>query len=399
MANFPYYVDFDLNNNQLLKTRWENLSAAPTSANGKVYFDTATKLFRGHNGTNWSNFNNGLSPVESLTGASITINLANGTMPSITLAQNTTLSSISGVPSGVGGVYFYAKITQDTTGGRSFNLPSNVTLTGTINTLANSTSVLQFLSFDGGSNWEAIVLKPQTVPINGTLWTPAQLTTSLWLDAADSSTIAIGSGVSQWSDKSGNNRHATQSTASSQPALINNGLNNLDTIRLDGTNDVLYLPATITDVRFAFVVCKWTTQGTSYKPIFGNPTIPGWDADWQGSGNGTDLFDATFTSTSVLNGEKRINGTVTTGLLSRYTTFTIHSFSTTANVNITNLSADRPHFFGDRFSALEFAEIIVFSAIPSLADIVRLEGYAAHKRGLANLLPSGHLYKGSPPLI
>lgn len=50
-------------------------------------------------------------------------------------------------------------------------------------------------------------------------WTPAQLQTALWLDAADASTVTLnGSTVSQWSDKSGNGRNATQSTAASQPA-------------------------------------------------------------------------------------------------------------------------------------------------------------------------------------
>jgi hypothetical protein len=50
------------------------------------------------------------------------------------------------------------------------------------------------------------------------LWTPAQLTTSLWLDAADASTITLnGSTVSQWNDKSGNSRNAVQATTTYQP--------------------------------------------------------------------------------------------------------------------------------------------------------------------------------------
>lgn len=53
------------------------------------------------------------------------------------------------------------------------------------------------------------------------LWTPTVLGSalSLWLDAADASTITLnGSTVSQWNDKSGNGRHATQATAANQPA-------------------------------------------------------------------------------------------------------------------------------------------------------------------------------------
>ena len=48
---------------------------------------------------------------------------------------------------------------------------------------------------------------------------PANLSSlALWLDAADSSTITESNQlVSQWSDKSGNNYHATQSTHLSKP--------------------------------------------------------------------------------------------------------------------------------------------------------------------------------------
>lgn len=44
------------------------------------------------------------------------------------------------------------------------------------------------------------------------------MTTALWLDAADQSTITLnGSAASQWSDKSGNARNAVQATAVNQP--------------------------------------------------------------------------------------------------------------------------------------------------------------------------------------
>ena len=55
---------------------------------------------------------------------------------------------------------------------------------------------------------------------------------TLWLDAADSSSITHSSNaVSQWSDKSGNGNHATQSTSANQPVLTSSGL------QFDGTND------------------------------------------------------------------------------------------------------------------------------------------------------------------
>lgn len=50
------------------------------------------------------------------------------------------------------------------------------------------------------------------------LWTPANISTALWLDANDRTTITLnGATVSSWADKSGNGKNATQSTAANQP--------------------------------------------------------------------------------------------------------------------------------------------------------------------------------------
>lgn len=51
-------------------------------------------------------------------------------------------------------------------------------------------------------------------------WTPSEISTSLWFDASDSSTITLNGitdNVTQWDDKSGNNRNAIQELASNQP--------------------------------------------------------------------------------------------------------------------------------------------------------------------------------------
>lgn len=61
----------------------------------------------------------------------------------------------------------------------------------------------------------------------------------LWLDAADCESITLNGGtVSQWDDKSGNNYHMTQTTASQQPTLKLNHTNGYDSIYFDGTNDI-----------------------------------------------------------------------------------------------------------------------------------------------------------------
>jgi hypothetical protein len=56
-------------------------------------------------------------------------------------------------------------------------------------------------------------------------WTPAAITTQLWLDANDPSTITLNTGqVAQWNDKSGNGRDHTQTNFSNQPFFLSNAI-------------------------------------------------------------------------------------------------------------------------------------------------------------------------------
>ena len=82
----------------------------------------------------------------------------------------------------------------------------------------------------------------------------------LWLDSQDSRTLTFSSSniVSQWNDKSGNNRHVSQATVSAQPTWnIATGLT------FDGVNDALFgegIPGT--DYSFFIVYKMITTGGT-----------------------------------------------------------------------------------------------------------------------------------------
>lgn len=69
----------------------------------------------------------------------------------------------------------------------------------------------------------------------------------LWLDASDSSTlydatsggslVAADGTIGRWEDKSGNNRHATQSTIASRPIRKTSIQAGKDVVRFDGSND------------------------------------------------------------------------------------------------------------------------------------------------------------------
>ena len=68
-------------------------------------------------------------------------------------------------------------------------------------------------------------------------WTPAEIPTHLWFDGADASTITHSSNVvTQWRDKSGNERHANASGGNS-PQFVSNALNGKSLLRFDGSDD------------------------------------------------------------------------------------------------------------------------------------------------------------------
>jgi len=76
---------------------------------------------------------------------------------------------------------------------------------------------------------------------------------ALWLDAADSSTITFGTGVSQWRDKSTNGSLWTQSTGNNQPATGTQAMNGRNVLVFDGVNDTLTNAAP-----FASTAAPWT---------------------------------------------------------------------------------------------------------------------------------------------
>jgi hypothetical protein len=72
-------------------------------------------------------------------------------------------------------------------------------------------------------------------------FSPIDLDPLLWFDAADLTTITQSSGaVSQWNDKSGNARHATQTSAGLQPATGTRTINSLNVLDFNG--DALFIP-------------------------------------------------------------------------------------------------------------------------------------------------------------
>ena len=224
----------------------------------------------------------------------------------------------------------------------------------------------------------------------------------LWLDASDSSTITESSGlVSQWSDKSGNNNHATQSTEANKPLL------NSDSIDFDGTNDTLSLAHELcldsNEASMVFLVDQNVMLQVemmvslpmvdllrdSLSPIGTNGTS---GVTWYSWGN--DLSGVSSTSNSPLKVHS-LELSVTGNTFKIYQDGTLKgtksSFTGTANTGSETGLLGRT-YAGENLEG-SIKEVIISKQEPS--DLVRksVEGYLAHKWGLSGSLPSNHSHK------
>ena len=106
-------------------------------------------------------------------------------------------------------------------------LPEETSKTVTVTLKARSGDVLDenfILSVTAEDSDGGLVVEPEPVTGNGTGSFGAyiqSLNASLWLDATDASTLTVvNNAVSEWRDKTGNNRHPSQGTASIQPLFV-----------------------------------------------------------------------------------------------------------------------------------------------------------------------------------
>jgi hypothetical protein len=267
-------------------------------------------------------------------------------------------------------------------------------------------------------------------------WTPADISTALWLDASDSSTITTaGAAVSAWNDKSGNARHFEQATGSLQPAHTTAALNglavvdfNLDyltssaatstwTFLHDSTgssvfmvvkagtgsnpNDLYGIAGTnqlsSTQIGWALLyddrssqsrndaALAWVGNGSAGNPTISNTTNDVWTANaYQVVGVVSDPGNGTAASRSFV----YMNGG--TALANNAAGQTRSTSTASHNLTIGAVGAVVPLIGG-------IAEFIIVSGIASADTRQRIEGYLAHKWGLTAGLPSGHPYKTTPP--
>ena len=249
------------------------------------------------------------------------------------------------------------------------------------------------------------------------LWTPAEITTALWLDAADADTITLnGSNVSQWNDKSGNARHVSQSTSGNQP-LYDSTDDFVDfgasTAYLFNTSPFLHDSGQISLFSVMDAVAasdtRWVSEGssTSNTPLYimsqcqNSGAVA--DGTWfiRDDGN-SDLLSHTgyrlvgmFAAGKHINFSQDDNGDVTLGRNG--------VMGTTVSYTLGTLTLNRFSIGGilrSSFSnAMNFKlhEVVAVAGALTLDTRQTIEGYLAHRWGLEANLPAEHPYKAAAP--
>jgi hypothetical protein len=270
------------------------------------------------------------------------------------------------------------------------------------------------------------------------LWSPAEISTALWLDAADASTVTESSGlISQVNDKSGNGRNFTAS-GGARPTYTSNGLNGKNIFTFGGSQWLTSADAASTwtflhstsgssvfmaakpgdtsDPNTIYSFCGTNTGGSTgvgyvlnyddrpsqsrnnalatsaargvslnfaFLNITGNDAIaanvPSIIAHRGDPGN------ATASLRSIIN----VNGDA--NLANNSATFAAVSTDPSATLQVGANSAGGIPLVG------YISEFIVLSSVATQNTRQRIEGYLAHKWGLTANLPSDHPYKTVGP--
>lgn len=233
------------------------------------------------------------------------------------------------------------------------------------------------------------------------LWTPAEITTALWLDAADSTTITLnGSTVSQWADKSGNGRHATQGTAANQPTQTS--INLLTAISFS-SGKRFSLASALPLVSNQMVIAVYTRPSAkTHSILLGNDTQGGYPFYWYTDNVIYVEMGLTIISKSSAYSDVGtfLHGSVREGtslaLYSSGNPLSMVSSSSPGGTQSTQIGARR--IANSEFMSGAIGELIVVDVSDTTTRQI-VEGYLAHKWGLAANLPSDHPYKSAAPAI
>ena len=247
------------------------------------------------------------------------------------------------------------------------------------------------------------------------LWTPADDTQEMWLDASDATTIVEDVGVKDWLDKSGNGHHLDGSTNGSiQPTYNATGLNGFPAMEFDGADDrfdtvdgyLIYNNNTTAKS----ILIVYNTVDTAQQSLLSTQAsniTGGWSLNVEGSGLQPRLVH--YGGGGSVNDTRTLTPTITSLVSggadqSLRTNGGAEATTTTTAMNATDLgSLQVGRSFNGSGSTQRFlngfiAEVIVFQEAITDERRQRYEGYLAWKYGLEANLPVSHPYKDAAPV-
>ena len=237
----------------------------------------------------------------------------------------------------------------------------------------------------------------------GDPWIPTDLSPAAWYDASDASTLTLGrsGNVTQWDDKSGNARNATQPAVDLRPSYNIEQKNGLPTISFpSGTARRLDVASFGSGTHnWFFAAHREGTGDTSILGANNNTYLP-----IASSGNtGTNILRVNG-SNDPSGSEHRFNGESEQSVSNRGDVFDQLSaadgmiYALTGVPVITDTSFQIGMGGNDSWTWQgELYEILCVEGTISDNDRQKMEGYLAHKWGLAAKLPADHPYKSAAP--
>ena len=207
----------------------------------------------------------------------------------------------------------------------------------------------------------------------------------LWLDASD-----LSAAGASWDDDSGNSNDATKGGS---PVVIENAQNGHSIMHYnaDGQRHKFNM---ISDIRTVFWVISIDEayKSSGFRYVLSDSTK---HPHWHNNNDGK-LFGS-YSSSNITGGTIRLNGSTINGTTTNQpTSLSILTVKTTANVDADQFGYDRT--ITSRQWRGKLGELIIFNSAKSDADIEKIEGYLAHKWGLAGALDSAHPHKLGAPI-
>ena len=294
---------------------------------------------------------------------------------------------------------------------RDFFVPRDMLLYGSQAAMPEDFSVR---GFPAGQSETNALLSGIFSSADQQLWTPAEIQTALWLDAADAATLTIADGVvSQWGDKSGNSRHAAQVTWGRRPAYDDDGFNSLPTLVFSAHGLMLPEFMSSADVAIFFVGQSnntSTTPGTFFvdygSRLESLQILQSRSNNFRAilrSANSVSIISTLPISSANFAAGMRINGHTllfdrngSKQEVSNASYVATKWEGTPSNPWIGSFG--EAEYYANALNGKISEVVVVFGTVSdALFDI--MIGYLAHKWGLVESLPSDHPYKSAPPTI